>query len=87
MARYEALYGRMRRTPLCWDEVGEWKLNDLELIETTSKKMKSIRERLKTTQDCQKSYADTRKRELEFEEGDMVFFKVALGKKVIRFQK
>ena len=48
-APYEALYGRKCRTPLCWDEVGERKLNDVELIETTSKNIKIIRERLKTT--------------------------------------
>ena len=42
MALYEALYGRKCRTSLCWDEVGERKLNDVELIETTSKKIKII---------------------------------------------
>ena len=49
--RYEALYGRKCRTPICWDEVGERKLNDVELIEITSKKTQIIRERLKTAQD------------------------------------
>ena len=39
MAPYEALYGGKCRTPLCWDEVGERKFNDVELIEITSKKM------------------------------------------------
>ena len=38
MAPYEALYGRKCRTPLCQDEVGEQKSNDVELIETTLKK-------------------------------------------------
>ena len=52
MALYEALYRRKCRTPLCWDEVDERKLNDVELIETASKKIKIIRERLKTAQDC-----------------------------------
>ena len=42
---------------------------------------------LKIAQDRQKSYADTRKRELEFEVGDIVFLKVAPCKRVIRFQK
>ena len=87
MAPYKALYGRKSRTPLCWDEVGERKLNDVELIETTSEKIKIIRERLKITQDRQKSYADTRRRELEFEVADIVFLKVAPWKGVIRFQK
>ena len=48
MALYEALYGKKCRTPRCWDEVGEWKHNDVELIEITFEK---IRERLKTALD------------------------------------
>ena len=39
MALYEALYGRKCRTLICWDEVGEWKFNDVELIEVTSEKI------------------------------------------------
>ena len=48
MAPYKALYGRKCRTLLCWNEVGEQKLDDIKLIEITSKKIKSIQERLKT---------------------------------------
>ena len=51
MAPYETLYGRKCRTPICWDEVGKRKLNDVELIEMTSKKIQIIRERLKIAQD------------------------------------
>ena len=87
MTPYEAPYRRKCKTPLCWDKVGERKLNDVELIETTLKKIKIIRERLKIAQDCQKSYTNTRIRELKFEMGDMVFLKVAHWKGVIRFQK
>ena len=83
MAPYEVLYKRKCRTPICWDEVGEQKLNDVELIKVTSKKIWIIRERLKTTQDRQKSYVDTRRRELEFEVGDMLFLKIAPSKEVI----
>ena len=42
MAPYETLYGRKCRTPFCWDKVGEWKLNDVELIESTSEKIRII---------------------------------------------
>ena len=31
IAPYEALHGRKCRTLLCWDEVGERKLEDVEL--------------------------------------------------------
>ena len=62
-------------------EVGERKLENVELIEATSEKIKIIRDRLKATQDRQKSYADTRRKVLEI--GDMVFLKVAPWKAVI----
>lgn len=32
MARYEALYGRMYQTPICWFEVVEWKLLGPEIV-------------------------------------------------------
>ena len=87
MAPFEALYGRKCKTPICWNEVGERKINNLELVEVSLKKIRIIRERLKVAQDRQKSYADVRRRELEFEVDDMVFLKVAPWKGVIRFQK
>ena len=43
--------------------------------ETTSK-IKSIQEKMKAAQSRQKSYADKRRRPLEFNEGDHVFLKV-----------
>ena len=87
MAPYEALYGRKYRTLICWDEVGEQKLNDMELIEMTTKKIQIIWERLKITQDKQKSCADTWKKELEFKVRDMEFLKVASLKGVFDFRK
>ncbi|EOY16971.1 Uncharacterized protein TCM_036055 [Theobroma cacao] len=87
MAPYEALYGRKCRTLLCWDEVGERKLFNVELIDLTNDKIKVIRERLKTAQDKQKSYSDRRRKNLEFEVDDRVFLKVFPWKGVIRFAK
>ena len=40
MTPYEALYGRKCRTPICWDEVGERKLNNEELIKISTEKFK-----------------------------------------------
>ena len=51
MAPCEALYERKCRTPICWDEVSEQKLYDVELIELTFEKIQIIKERLKTAQD------------------------------------
>ena len=50
-------------------------------------KVQLIRDRLKTTQSRQKSYADVKRRELEFQVDDWVFLKVSPMKGVIRFGK
>ena len=44
-----------------------------------------IRERMKQAQDRQKSYADLKRKEVEFQVGDKVFVKVAPYKHVMRF--
>ena len=56
---------------------GERKINDVELVKISSKKIRIVRERLKAAEDQQKSYADVRRKELELEVDDMVFLKVA----------
>jgi len=50
-------------------------------------KLQLIRDRLKTAQSRQKSYADVRRRELEFQVDDWVFLKVSPMKGVMRFGK
>ena len=50
-------------------------------------KVQLIRDRLNTTQSRQKSYADVRRRELEFQVDDWVFLKVSPMKGVMRFRK
>ena len=87
MALYEALYGWKCRTPVCWDEVGERKLVGPEIVQVTCDKIKVIRDRLKIAQDRQKSYADNRRRDLEFEVGDMVFLRISTWKGILRFGK
>ena len=87
MTPFEALYRRKCRTPVCWDEMGERKINDMELIEISFEKIRIVRERLKVAQDRQKSYVNNRRKELEFEMHNLVFFKAAPWKGVIRFQK
>ena len=87
MAPYEALYGRKCQTLVCWDEVGERKLVGPEIVQGTCDKIKVIRDRLKIAQDRQKSYANNRRRDLEFEVGDMVFLRISPWKGVLRFGK
>ena len=87
MAPYEALYGRPCRSPLCWTEVGESSITGPNLIRDTSEKVNLIRQRLLMTQSRQKSYADIRRRPLEFEVGDHVFLKVMPKRGVVRLGK
>ena len=75
MAPFEALYGRKCRTPVCWDEVGERRLVGPELVQITSEKVKVVRDNLKIARDRKKSYADNRRRDLQFEIGDQVFLR------------
>ncbi|KAK2409994.1 hypothetical protein QL285_045389 [Trifolium repens] len=76
MAPYEALYGRRCQTPLCWYQDGESLIIGPEMVQQTTDKVRKIRAMMKVAQDRQKSYADRRRRPLEFEEGDHVFLRV-----------
>ena len=87
MAHYEALYRRSYRSPICWIEVGESSITGLDLIRDISEKVGLIQKRLLTAQSQQKSYADRRRRPLEFEVGDHVFLKVMPKREVVRFGK
>ena len=57
-------------------EVGERPITGPDLIRDTSEKVHLIRKRLLMAQSRQKSYADRRRRPLEFEVCDHVFLKV-----------
>ena len=85
MARFEALYGRKCRTPVCWDEVGERRLISPELVQITLNKIQIVRDRLKIARDRHKSYADKRRRDLQFKVGDRIFLKVSPWKGVLKF--
>ncbi|XP_028094959.1 uncharacterized protein LOC114294969 [Camellia sinensis] len=75
------------RTPACWTEVGDRSLIGPEIVQVTTEKIPIIQQRLKTAQSRQKSYADQRRRDLEFEVGAHVFVKVTLMKGHARFGK
>ncbi|GJX61446.1 putative reverse transcriptase domain-containing protein [Tanacetum coccineum] len=53
----------------------------------TSEKISQIKDRLKVARDRQKSYADKRRKPLEFSVGDYVLLKVSPWKGVVRFGK
>ena len=79
MAPYEALYGRKCRTPVCWTDLNEHKLIGPDLVKDTEEKVQVIRQRLKAASDRQKSYANLKRRDIEYNVGDEVFLKVSLS--------
>ena len=85
MAPYEALYGHKCQTPLYWTELSEKQIHGVDLVKETEEKVKVIRDRLKASSDRQKSYADLKMKEIEFQVGDKVFLKVSPWKKILRF--
>ncbi|GJY35741.1 putative reverse transcriptase domain-containing protein [Tanacetum coccineum] len=86
-APFEALYGRKCRSPVCWAEVGDARLTGPELVHETTEKIVQIKQRMQAARDRQKSYADVRRKPLEFQVGDRVMLKVSPWKGVVRFGK
>nr|GFB59162.1 hypothetical protein [Tanacetum cinerariifolium] len=78
----QTLYGRKCRTPIAWTEVGEGKLLGPEIVQETTDKIVQIKKRLKVARDRQKSYADKRRKPLEFSVGNKVLLKVSPRKGV-----
>ncbi|GJZ78520.1 putative reverse transcriptase domain-containing protein [Tanacetum coccineum] len=86
-APFEALYGRKCRSPVCWAEVGDSQLTGPEIIQETTEKIMQIRQRLQAARDRQRSYANIRRKPLEFQVGDRVMLKVSPRKGIFRFGK
>nr|GEW94514.1 putative reverse transcriptase domain-containing protein [Tanacetum cinerariifolium] len=86
-APFEALYGRKCRSPVLWAKIGESRLIGPELVQETADNVVLIKEKLKAATDRQKSYANNRRKPLEFEVWDQVLLKPSLWKGVIRFGK
>nr|GEY25840.1 putative reverse transcriptase domain-containing protein [Tanacetum cinerariifolium] len=86
-APFEALFCQKCRSPVCWAEVGDAQLTGPELIHETTKKIVQIKQRVQAARDCQKGYADVRRKPLVFQVGDRVMLKVSPWKGVVRFGK
>ncbi|GKA60932.1 putative reverse transcriptase domain-containing protein [Tanacetum coccineum] len=86
-APFEALYGRKCRSPVCWAEVGQVQLTGPEIVQETTEKVIQIKQRMQAARDRQKSYADLKRKPMEFQVGDRVMLKVSPWKGVVRFGK
>ena len=87
MAPYEALHGRKCRTLVYLIDLNEHKVIGSNIVKDTEEKVRIIQQRLKATSDRQKSYADLKRKDIEYEVGDKVFLKVSTWKKILHFGK
>ena len=87
MALYETLYGQRCRTLVCWTELNVHKVIGPDIVKDTEEKVQVIWQRLKVANDRQKSYADLKRRDIEYEVEDKVFLKVSSWRKILRFGK
>ncbi|GJU79027.1 putative reverse transcriptase domain-containing protein [Tanacetum coccineum] len=69
-----------RHLPLA--KVGDSQLTGPEIIHETTEKIVQIKSRIQAARDCQKSYANVRRKPLEFQVGDKVMLKVSPWKGV-----
>ncbi|GJV50149.1 putative reverse transcriptase domain-containing protein [Tanacetum coccineum] len=86
-ATFEALYGQKCHSPVCWTKVGEAQILGPELIQETTKKIVQIKQRMQAAHDRQKSYADLKRKPMEFQVGDKVMLNVSPWKGVVCFGK
>jgi hypothetical protein len=85
MAPFEALYGRQCYTPLNWIEPGEKAIFGADIVAEAEATIRWIQENLKAVKLRQESYANKRRRPLQFEVGDHVYLKVSPMKGMKRF--
>ena len=69
MSPFEALFGRPCKTPLMWSQPGERSFFDSAKIQDAEEGVAQVKENLRIAQSRYKSYADKRRRELEFNVG------------------
>nr|GEZ58620.1 putative reverse transcriptase domain-containing protein [Tanacetum cinerariifolium] len=81
--------GWVKHLPLCEFSYNkrEAQLTGSELIQETTEKIVLIKQRIQAAQNRQKSYADLKRKPMEFEIGDRVMIKVSHWKWVVRFAK
>jgi hypothetical protein len=85
MALFEVLYGHQCRTPLNWIEPGEKVIFGPDIVEEAEATVSHNQENMRATKSCQKSYANKRRRPLEFAVGDHVYLKVSPMKGMKKF--
>jgi hypothetical protein len=67
-------------TPISWDNLADRLMVGPEMLQEMENMVRKVQQNLKEAQDRQKSYADQKRRHLEFQVGDHVYLKVKARK-------
>ncbi|GJT05040.1 putative reverse transcriptase domain-containing protein [Tanacetum coccineum] len=74
------------RSRVCWAELEKFNHRP-EIVQVTTEKIIQVKQRMQAARDRQKSYADLKRKPMEFEVGDKVMLMVSPWKGVVRFGK
>jgi hypothetical protein len=80
LSPFKILYGRKCTTPIRWDNPADRLMVGPEILQEMENIVRKVQQNLKEAQDRQKSYADQKRRNLEFQVGDHVYMKVKAQK-------
>jgi hypothetical protein len=81
---FEILYGRKCMTPISWDNPADRLMVGPEMLQEMENMVRKVQQNLKEAQDRQKSYADQKRRHLEFQVGGHVYLKVKAQKSSLK---
>ena len=76
LSPFKVLYDRKCMTPISWDNLVDRLMVGLEMLQKMESMVRKVQQNLKEAQDRQKSYADQKRRHLEFQVEDHVYLKV-----------
>nr|GEV62733.1 putative reverse transcriptase domain-containing protein [Tanacetum cinerariifolium] len=84
---FNSLYDQKCCSPVCWAEVGEVQLTGPEIVQEITEKIIQIKQIIQAACDRQKSYANFKRKPMEFQVEDRVMLKVSPWKRVVRCGK
>ncbi|GJY94351.1 putative reverse transcriptase domain-containing protein [Tanacetum coccineum] len=84
---WQSLWKGLGLNQFAFKSIGEAQILGPELIQETTEKIIQIKQRMQAARDRQKSYADLKRKPMEFQVGDKVMLKVSPWKGVVRFGK
>jgi hypothetical protein len=77
---FEIMYDKKCMTPISWDNLADGLMVGPKMLQEMENMVRKVKQNLKEEQDRQKSYADHKRRHLEFQVRDHVYLKVKVGK-------